>query len=50
MKTLVLVLDHHASNVLAYLEDKYNSSPAELITEALTEYYADDIKELEREE
>ena len=48
--TITLELDHHASNVLTYLMDKYRANSAQIIVEAINEYYADDIKELERKE
>lgn len=48
--TIELVFDHHASNVITYLLDKYKLTHGELIIKALNEYYAEDIKELEREE
>ena len=50
MRIITLVLNNHASNVLAYLKDKYQTNEAEIIVEALNEYYAEDIKELERKE
>ena len=50
MSVITLVLDHHASNVLAYLKDKYQTNYAQIIVEALNEHYAEDIKELERKE
>ena len=48
--TIVLNLDEHASNVIAYIADKCMASPAQIIIEAINEYYADEIRELERKE
>lgn len=48
-KTITLVLDYHAGNVLEYLKDKYHTDYAHIIVDALNAYYAEDIKELELE-
>lgn len=47
---ITLYADKHARNVFAYLEDKYDQTPTQLINRALMGFYAEDIKELERKE
>ena len=47
---ITLYADKHAQNVFAYLEDKYDQTPTQLINRALMGFYAEDIKELERKE
>ena len=50
MRKITLAFDEHSNNILTYLEDKYKATPAELIIEALNNYYAEEIEELERKE
>ena len=47
---MTITLDEHMSNVIAYIADRCLASPTQVIVEAITEYYADEIRELEREE
>lgn len=48
MKIINLCLDNHLLNVIEYLKDKYCTSAERLIVEAITEYYSEEIEELER--
>lgn len=50
MKRITLEFSDHTKNVVQYIADKYHTSIAEIITEAINEYYSDDIEELVREE
>ena len=47
---MTITLDEHMSNVIAYIADKCQASHAQIIVEAITEYYSDEIRELERKE
>ena len=47
---MTIKLDEHMSNVITYIADMCAASPTEVIVEAITEYYSDEIRELEREE
>ena len=49
-RRMTITLDEHMSNVIAYIADKCLASPTQVIVEAITEYYADEIRELERKE
>ena len=48
MKRITLEFSDHAENVVQYIADKYHISIGEVITEAINEYYRDDIEEIER--
>lgn len=50
MRTIVIKLDDHTGNLLEYIKDKYRTSEARLIEEAIREYYAEEMRELERKE
>lgn len=47
---MTISLDEHMSSVIAYIADKCMASPTQIIVEAITEYYADEIRELEGKE
>ena len=49
MKRITLEFSDQAENVVQYIADKYHISIAEVFTEAINEYYRDDIEEIERE-
>lgn len=48
MKSVYISIDKHLSNIIEYLKDKYCTSTENIITEAITEYYAEEIEELVR--
>ena len=50
MKSVYISIDEHLSNIIEYLKDKYCTSTENIITEAITEYYAEEIEELVRKE
>ena len=50
MRTIVIKVDDHTGNLLEYIKDKYRTSEARLIEEAIREYYAEEMRELERKE
>ena len=47
---MTITLDEHMSNVISYIADKCLASHTQVIVEAITEYYADEIRELEKKE
>lgn len=48
MNSVYISIDKHLSNIIEYLKDKYCTTTESIITEAITEYYAEEIKELKR--
>lgn len=50
MRTIVIKVNDQIGNLLEYIKDKYRTSEAKLIEEAIREYYADEMNELKREE
>lgn len=47
---MTIILYGHMSNVISYIADMCLASPAQIIVEAITEYYSDEIRELERKD